>query len=616
MKLYLQFIILLLLAGCGTEEGCDCLQENQIVVDVNQTNFKSEIENIPIEEVKTDEKKSTQNSETLYESNNSLYNHRNITALDIDFQSKLAKNNRAAYVTSQCYTKSIDAEGKKHNPCFSCHINSKEPSYVDDADLQGSSDFGEYSRVNRFNNLFKDRTDIVAQISDDEIMSYVKENNYIQKGKIILAEKLKNIPKEWDSNSDGKWSGYLPDCYFNFDSEGFDRDLEGNYTLWRAFAYYPFLGTFWPTNGSSDDVLIRLPSEFSKDDEGKFDLKVYKLNLAIVESLIKQKSVQIDDVDESLYGVDLNQNGTLDLANEIVFRWLQPSYDSASGKIGNFSMSYVGKAKQLLEANSYMIAPGLYPKNTEFLHSVRYLDVDEKSTIKMAPRMKELRYAKKLYWLTYSELRNSTNTDIKEKDVFPDRLRTIIGNTEYGASNNLGWRYQGFIEAADGELRPQNYEENLYCIGCHSGIGAIADSTFVFQRKFGFDADMQGWYHWSQKGLKDVAEMKLADGRYEYELYLKMNGAGDEFRSNEEVQEKFFEANGSLKSDEVAKVHSDISYLLLPSVERAKELNKAYKVIVEEQSFIYGRDAHIKAIENIYREVNRSFEADLDVIKR
>ncbi len=76
-----------------------------------------------------------------------------------------------------------------------------------------------------------------------------------------------------------------------------------------------------------------------------------------------------------------------------------------------------GLAKELLATNEYLIAPGLYPKNTEFLHSVRYID-EEGQSIKMAPRMKELRYAKKTDWITYAELANATLTDIKEKDLF------------------------------------------------------------------------------------------------------------------------------------------------------------------------------------------------------
>ncbi|WP_228462308.1 hypothetical protein [Alloalcanivorax profundimaris] len=44
--------------------------------------------------------------------------------------------------------------------------------------------------------------------------------------------------------------------------------------------------------------------------------------------------------------------------------------------------------------------------------------------------------------------------------------------------------------------------------------------------------------------------------------------------------------------------------LITPSRERALALNKAYKLIVEEQSFLYGRDATLKPAENVFRHIN------------
>jgi hypothetical protein len=365
--------------------------------------------------------------------------------------------------------------------------------------------------------------------------------------------------------------------------------------------------------------MIRLPKVFRENDTGVFDLPTYKVNLAIVEALIKEKDINLETVvDENTYGVDLDQNGELGMADKVVFRWVTPSYNSGTGKIENFSMSYVGKAKSLLVTNEYLIAPGLYPRYTEFLHSVRYIDVDENNdSIKMASRMKELRYGVKVNWNTYPQLSNATDAEIKEKDVFPDRLRTIIGSTEQGLQTGLGWVYQGFIEDAQGELRPQNYEETQYCIGCHSGIGAIKDSTFVFGRKFDDTHLQKGWYHWGQdpKGLKGIAEPLTKDDREEYQLYLALNHAGDEFRANDEVLEKFFNENGTLKEQEASKIKEDISYLLYPSISRALKLNKAYKVIVDEQSYIYGRDAHIKPLTNVHQSVEISQPNDFKKVK-
>ncbi|MEA2099961.1 MAG: hypothetical protein U9P72_07515 [Campylobacterota bacterium] len=529
-----------------------------------------------------------------------------VTPIDIDFKTTISRNNSAAYVTSQCYTKTKEDDSSiVHNPCFSCHINSSEPNYIDDAELQTLNDFSDYTKVNRFTNLFKDRTTLVGQISDEEILSYVREDNYIENQNIKLAQKLSNIPSEWDVNDDGIWNGYMPDCYFNFDDEGFDRDKENNFTGWRAFSYYPFLGTFWPTNGSTDDVLIRLPKAFQEGVNGDFSKDIYKINLAIIESLIKQKDIQIDEVDENLYGVDLDQDGVLNIAKEIKYKWEKPTYNATLQRIENFSMSYVGRAKDMLITNEYLIAPGLYPKGSEFLHSVRYIDIDDSNSVKMASRMKELRYAKKVHWNSYPQLLNASMDEIMERDLFPDRLRTIIGDTERGLQTGLGWTYQGFIEDVEGELRPQNYEETQYCIGCHSGIGAIVDSTFVFQRKFDFNSHQNGWYHWLQdtKGFKNIKEPKTKDGRNEYSLYLEKNHAGDEFRTNDEVIKKFFHEDGTLKEDEISTLNDDISHLIIPSAKRALELNKAYKVIVDEQSYIYGRDAHIKPVKNVHKSL-------------
>ena len=520
----------------------------------------------------------------------------------VDLRSKNIVQNKAVYITSQCYTKTEDGEGGVYNPCMNCHVNSKRPNYLDDWDLQESYAYNEYTKINRFTNLFKDRTQAVEAIGDDAMLAYVRENNYRNnKGQIVLAEQLKRLPETWDYNENGIWDGYAPDCYFDFDDEGFDKAPDGNYTGWRAFGYYPFLGTFWPTNGSTDDVLIRLPEHFMQDENGGFDLEAYKINLAVVEAMIKETNVTIETTDETTWGVDLDKDGTLGTATQITYNW---------APLENRYMSYVGKAKALydeeLATTFYMsMAAGLYPEGTEFLHTVRYIDVDDDGGVTMAPRMKELRYGRKYSWNTYPQIQNAVLAEIKEKHDFPERLRTILGNMEEGLQTQYGWVYQGFIEDRDGYLRPQTYEETMYCIGCHSTIGAIVDSTFVFVRKLDHTAPQMGWYHWTQSadGFKGMQEPILADGRYEYTLYLEQNRAGDEFRDNEEVMNTFFDANGTPKQSELDLLHRDISHLILPSPERALTLNKAYKVIVEEQSYIYGRDAHVKPTGNVHQEV-------------
>ncbi|MCU7916139.1 MAG: hypothetical protein KZQ65_09635 [Candidatus Thiodiazotropha sp. (ex Gloverina cf. vestifex)] len=212
-------------------------------------------------------------------------------------------NNRTVYITSQCYTKTQDDDGSIHNPCFTCHILPATPNFLNDSNLQTELTFPEQALTNPFSNLFEDRTSRISAISDAEILDYVVTDNYkSEEGDIMLAQLLANeLPDNWDIDGDKQWDGYIPDCQFNFDHEGFDRTVDNTYTGWRAFGYYPFLGTFWPTNGSTDDVMIRLDKPFRENERGDFDLEVYKLNLSIVESLLKQSDITIPPVDEVRY---------------------------------------------------------------------------------------------------------------------------------------------------------------------------------------------------------------------------------------------------------------------------------------------------------------------------
>jgi len=499
-------------------------------------------------------------------------------------------NTRAAYITSMCYTKTKDTFTKKvYNPCYSCHTKGNIPNYFNDTNLQEEYNFPAEMMQNPFSNLFKDRRSQVPAVSDTAILEYVRDSNYFNSvGKIVLAEKLPQT-----------WKGYRPDCYFNFDEEGFDKDANGLYTGWRAFRYYPFLGTFWPTNGSTDDVLIRLDTLFTQDENNTFNKEVYALNLAIVEALVKQKEIALDPgIDETFYGVDLNHNGILDSAITV----------------SPMIKSYVGSAKLFLREEKVHLAAGLFPENTEFLHSVRYLDWDDtKGQIALSARMKELRYAKKITWKSYGEIQRAAQSELWESqalDSTESQIALFRGNYEEGLNNNIGWIYQGFIEDREGKLRPQTHEETIACMGCHSHLGATSDSSFAFARKFegtNKDKNEYGWNHWSQKGLNGIEEPRVEykdhGEQYEYSFYLQNNHSGNEFRNNDEVQSKFFDDNGSVKQELIEALHDDVTELLFPSKARALDLNKGYKVMVEEQSYIYGRDANIKAMENVYTEI-------------
>ena len=49
-------------------------------------------------------------------------------------------------------------------------------------------------------------------------------------------------------------------------------------------------------------------------------------------------------------------------------------------------MSYVGEAGAAQAAGDVHLAAGLYPEGTEFLQSLRYLDVGDDGTVDMAAR--------------------------------------------------------------------------------------------------------------------------------------------------------------------------------------------------------------------------------------
>lgn len=478
-----------------------------------------------------------------------------------------------------------------YNPCYTCHTAGKEPNFLDDSPLQMAYAFPKGFNKNPWTNLFKDRTQEIMKISDEEVIRYIRQDNYIgTDGEIILR---KQLPSDWP--------GYRPDCYFNFDSEGFDLNPRTKeYTGWRAFRYYPFPGVFLPTNGSFDDVLIRLPEEFRVDKDGRFNKEIYKANLAIVEALIKQKDVITESIDERTINYDLDKDGKLGIATKVKFTWREDIN----------SMSYVGKAGELLKQGKVKLAGGLYPVGTEFLHSVRYIDWDEsKNEPVLSKRFKELRYGKKIWWANYNYLEQYFNKEGIDLFYMGELApSTWVGNYKIGFETGNGWVYQGFIEDKKGNLRPQTNEETVFCMGCHSFLGATTDTTFAFPRKFESSDPKDvhfGWGHWTQRGLKGVKERVVKyEGNFllgapigkqnEYAFYLRWTKSSDDFRLNDEVIEKFFDNLGFRKRDMLNLLKDDISILLYPSKQRALNLNKAYMLIVKEQSYIKGREPVLK----------------------
>ncbi|ADO75031.1 hypothetical protein [Stigmatella aurantiaca] len=495
-------------------------------------------------------------------------------------------SNRAAYLPAQCYAVTQDTPGGRvHNGCFACHQTPRAPNFTDDADVQMVLSVAQSAAENRWTNVL--RPPAPVEMPKGALLAWVRTNNYRdEQGRLRLAAALEKPPAAWDGNGNGRWEGYTPDCWFQPDAEGFDRAPDGRLSGWRAFAYAPFPGMFWPTNGSMGDAFLRLPEAFRQDRDGRENTGLYRINLAIVEAFIRRVDVPISPTDEHALGVDLNGDGRLGTAEHVAFVW---------PPVPGRSFHYVGKAAELDPDQDGWPTAGLYPRGTEFLHSLRYLDVEE-GEVRMAARMKELRYMRKTRWLTYGQLQLAAEAEVLEKMRNPSKLKTVLADVERGVGTGTGWLMQGFIEDAAGALRPQTVEETAACIGCHGGVGATTDATFSFARKLDAGkAHAGGWYAWGARGLKGVPEPKRADGQGEYAHWLEQVGGGDDYRSNDEVQARFFRQDGSLQPRAVQALSQDISTLLMPSPRRALLLDRAYLALVKSQRFERGRDVLLGA---------------------
>lgn len=519
----------------------------------------------------------------------------------------LVATNPFAYIPPQCYTMTKvdepDGTVSIHNPCYTCHVDSTAPNYLGASELQAIYDFPGPAAVNRWTNLFVDRRDAIAATTDDDILSYVRTDNYRDSSGLTLARTLRKLPAAWDIDGDGKWSGYFPDIWFDFDADGYDHAPDDTFTFWRAFAYAPLPGGFWPSNGSADDVAIRLAEPFRQDVHGKADPAVYDANLAIVEALVKRADVPIGPTDEVRLGVDLNRDGNLDTAGRVAF-----AFDPRNG----VTMSYVGRAKTMLEAGALHLAAGLYPEGTEFMHSLRYLDISPDGSVQPSARMKELRYARKTGWMTYWDLREKALGESREEHDYPDRPERFFGDIESGISTGQGWRFQGFIEGTGGALRPQTFEESLTCAGCHAGVGRTVDNIFSYARKLDEPARAYGWHPWSRKApIGAFADPIRPDGEGEYATYLARNGAGDEFRANVELLKRYVVGDDARAA--LAALKQNVAPLLVPSTRRALALDKAYRLLVREQSYVRGRVPVLAPLDTtVHREVKSGTPTGID----
>lgn len=469
--------------------------------------------------------------------------------------------NREAVIPVQCYTMTDGVA----NPCWTCHTQANGHNQMDDWTLQLAYAFSEEGMTNHWQNLFLPEVKIPSAA---KVLAYVREDNYTPLRKALVSYSQSPV-----------WKPDL-DIHAGFDEEGFARDGSG----WRVLRFKPFPGTFWPTNGSTDDVMIRLPAQYRSDVAGVESREIYKANLAIVEAavatpsapMLRMQGRQVEPVDEVLLRADVDSDGHI---------------SGIVNRIRALPQTYAGAAQKAA------VSWGRYPTGTEFLHSVRYLDPESPNF--MARRMKELRYSVK--WRSSEQIlidrAYAEEKYHKEAGVLP----LFRGSPETGYVNEFGWKYQGYIEDAQGRLRLQSQEEHYYCMGCHGTIGVTADQSFALPRKL---PGVAGWQPQTLVGQKDIPQSGHAQP--EVLTYLQRVGGGDEFRANQEMLDRFF-SGGRPVAERVLQASAagprDLAWLLNPSPERALALNRAYMRLVRAQSFDLGRDAVLKPARKVHRRI-------------
>ena len=468
--------------------------------------------------------------------------------------------NAEAPVPPMCYTK---IEGR-HNPCYVCHQSNSDrtrPNFMQDGGLQAEYAFSEAGLTNHYANLFIDRSAEVAAIADEAILDWIGQDNYSDLAGRLTAQGFAG----WVPDLEGYAEGAAA-----FDAEGLARD--GSW--WVAFNYKPQPSTFWPTNGSTDDVLIRLAPKFYTAADGTESRDVYFANLALLELAFQDLDrITLPPVDERIVGADLDGDGVLGEAREIVRR-----------------ETYLGAA------SDHPVTRMIYPEGTEFLHSVRYVGVSG-DEIAPARRMKELRYMVKSRELSIPQIASRYGNERQEKT--DENLPRFVDLGDRGMDNGQGWTLLAFIEDRGGHLRPQTNEELFFCRGCHTSAGANIDQTWAFPRKM---TGAAGWGYIDLHAQHDAPNLGQEAG--EIALYLARAGGGDEFRSNDEMRARWFDEGGALRADAVAG--KTVYELIAPSRERALRLNKAYRVLVEEQSFVFGRDATVTPPVNVHAEIDEA----------
>ncbi|TXH67044.1 MAG: hypothetical protein E6Q83_18830 [Thiothrix sp.] len=387
--------------------------------------------------------------------------------------SPLRFRNPYPHIPAQCYT---ETSGGAQNTCQYCHTNAVYKANLGNNNPQAGAEprignfqleyaYAPYdtqaplASINHWENTLKPEVlqQLLASLGVDplawDMQAYIRSDNW----KAAFQQRAGDL-KAWDAGVQTDFRLFpaldpadLPAKADGFvrsakPEHGFFQDEQGWLTGWRALNFMPY-GIFTPLTGSVSGVYLRLPAAFMQDAAGRFDLEIYKANLALLEQAIQ-------------------------------------------GRLTDSSPQHYGGKAQTIAVQS-----GLYPLGTEFAHPLHYVDVQaDGSDTSISPfpgtrsrRVKEIRYMYKARTWEPSHFRPAEKAE----------GTGIYGNDRQGwVDNGAGWLLAGFIEDKNGALRPQTREEMTQCIACHSGItrtefpsftsgtGNTIDSTWAMARKF------------------------------------------------------------------------------------------------------------------------------------
>ncbi len=393
-----------------------------------------------------------------------------------EFRSRTLFENPYANIPAQCY---VETSYGTQNACLFCHSNAAARyelgntlaqaganSLVGNLQLEyafgAANAFTKSPNINPWENtIFPEKLDEAMNLlninSDSwDMQAYIKQDNWQEA--YSKKQGSKTISNSHVKDDEFRLLPALNPTALPADGDGFVRteseeealfrDEKGFNTGWRSINFMPY-GIFTPHTGSVSGVYIRLDEKFMKNEEGVYDVEVYKVNLALLEKAIQDR---------------------LDIGEEY----------------------YVGLAKDVDTDR------GLFPLKTEFAHPLHYVDVEADGSSEShkfpglrANRVKEVRYMYK-YKMYYPG-----EVVAKEEDA-----PLYYNKKESWIDNGAGWYMSAFIENKEGSLRGQTPEELLQCVGCHSstygfepaqftsGTGNTIDTVWSFSRKFAGDL---GW---------------------------------------------------------------------------------------------------------------------------